>query len=640
MENTTTTPSTLIRVSISQLVHSPLNVRKKQSTGISELAALIFSQGLIQNLVVVAQLKKNKPTGKFEVTSGSRRFDALQMLVADGRYRKEQEVDCRLVDAEEAKAMSLAENSGREAMHSADLVVAYRDLSYAGKSPDEIAPLFGVTPLTVKRYLKLANVSPVILALYAENKINFEQIAALALTDDHELQERVWNTAPAYSRSGSQLRRMITETEVDISNSALAKFVGVKAYEKAGGTIRRDLFSDEDNGYMQDAGLLERLALAKLDKAAEKIKTDFAWVESRAEYLGYSDFSEYGRVRTIAREATKAEQTGIAALEAELQVLINAQEALGDDEGKEGRAVLDEKQDALEVQANAVQEKLDALQESFESPDPEQLAVAGAMVFIGHDGKVQVERGLIRREDMRKAVSSGSDGAGEGMEEGEAIKQKPVHSERLTRMLTAHRTAAMQASMAHRPDVALAAVVSQLAERLFADYRSRSRVVVQISMERPSLKNDAEDIDQSRAVAVIEEKFTLWASRVEAIGGSDTRLFDWLLQQPQEDVLDLLALCVSVSINTVVSREDAPAAEVSGLMNALSLDMADWWEPTADTYLSHVGKDRIIGMVADAVSPQIAQMLTKLKKGELVKAAEAHLSGLRWLPDNLKKATT
>ena len=57
MENTTTTPSTLIRVSISQLVHSPLNVRKKQSSGISELAALIASQGLIQNLVVVAQLK-------------------------------------------------------------------------------------------------------------------------------------------------------------------------------------------------------------------------------------------------------------------------------------------------------------------------------------------------------------------------------------------------------------------------------------------------------------------------------------------------------------------------------------------------------------------------------------------------------
>lgn len=354
-------------------------------------------------------------------------------------------------------------------------------------------------------------------------------------------------------------------------------------------------------------------------------------------FLGYSDFCHYGRVRTIARAATEAERTKIAALEAELQYLINAQEALGDDEDDAGRAVLEEKQDALEVQATAVQEKLDALQESFETPDPEQLAVAGAVVFIGHDGKVKVERGLIWREDMRKAASNGNDGAGAGVANGEAIKQKPVHSERLTRMLTAHRTAAIQASMANRADVALAAVVSQLAERLFADYRSRSRVVVQINMGRPNLKNDAQNIDQSRAVAVIEDKFTLWTSRVEAVVGGDMSSFDWLLQQPQEDVL---ALCVSVSINTVTSREDSPTVEVSGLMSALSLDMADWWEPTADTYLSHVGKDRIIGIVADAVSPQIAHTLTKLKKEELIKVAEEHLSGLRWLPDNLKKVTT
>jgi ParB family chromosome partitioning protein len=49
-----------------------------------------------------------------------------------------------------------------------------------------------------------------------------------------------------------------------------------------------------------------------------------------------------------------------------------------------------------------------------------------------------------------------------------------------------------------------------------------------------------------------------------------------------------------------------------------------------------VGKDRIIGIVSDAVSPQIAQTLTKLKKGEMVKAAEKHLAGLRWLPETLK----
>ncbi|WP_177168728.1 hypothetical protein [Nitrosovibrio sp. Nv6] len=35
----------------------------------------------------------------------------------------------------------------------------------AGFSPDEIAPRFGVSPLTATRYLKLSNVSPKIFGL-------------------------------------------------------------------------------------------------------------------------------------------------------------------------------------------------------------------------------------------------------------------------------------------------------------------------------------------------------------------------------------------------------------------------------------------------------------------------------------------
>ena len=44
--------------------------------------------------------------------------------------------------------------------------------------------------------------------------------------------------------------------------------------------IRRDLFGDEDEGYMQDAELLESLALEKLNQAVESVKEEgFAWVQ-------------------------------------------------------------------------------------------------------------------------------------------------------------------------------------------------------------------------------------------------------------------------------------------------------------------------------------------------------------------------
>jgi ParB family chromosome partitioning protein len=197
MENVIET--VLIRAPISKLVISPMNVRKKQATGIEELAALIASQGLIHNLVVTEQIKKGKKTGKYEVVAGGRRLAALKLLVSAGRLAKEHEVDCKVVGPDEALEASLTENSGREGMHPSDLVMAYRNLMQAGLSPDEIAPRFGVSPLTVKRYLKLTSVSPAIFKLYAEDKMNFEQISALALTDDHALQERIWNNTSEWA---------------------------------------------------------------------------------------------------------------------------------------------------------------------------------------------------------------------------------------------------------------------------------------------------------------------------------------------------------------------------------------------------------------------------------------------------------
>ena len=43
--------SNIQRIAIKNLVKSPLNVCKKEGSGIAELAALISSQGLIQNRV-------------------------------------------------------------------------------------------------------------------------------------------------------------------------------------------------------------------------------------------------------------------------------------------------------------------------------------------------------------------------------------------------------------------------------------------------------------------------------------------------------------------------------------------------------------------------------------------------------------
>ena len=162
---------------------------------------------------------------------------------------------------------------------------------------------------------------------------------------------------------------------------------------------------------------------------------------------------------------------------------------------------------ALEEKAERIQAELDKMIESLEEPYPDDLEYAGAIVTVDHEGNLRIERGLIRKEDMKKLSRSDS---GDGDCRQPEIKAKPSHSEKLTRMLTAQRTAAIQAVMLTRPDVALAALVHRMALQIFGRGYSSNRIV-QVNIEKPYLKPNAENIEQSRAAMVIEEKHRVLA---------------------------------------------------------------------------------------------------------------------------------
>jgi ParB family chromosome partitioning protein len=48
------------------------------------------------------------------------------------------------------------------------------------------------------------------------------------------------------------------------------------------------------------------------------------------------------------------------------------------------------------------------------------------------------------------------------------------------------------------------------------------------------------------------------------------------------------------------------SAHAGRLAVALALDMAQWWQPTAQSYLGRVSKKRILEAVAEGVSPEAA----------------------------------
>ena len=84
-----------------------------------------------------------------------------------------------------ARTASLAENMQREAMHPADQFEAFAALVAEGRPVEDIAADFGVTPLVVQRRLRLANVSPRLMADYRTDTVSLDQLIELIQRAEH-----------------------------------------------------------------------------------------------------------------------------------------------------------------------------------------------------------------------------------------------------------------------------------------------------------------------------------------------------------------------------------------------------------------------------------------------------------------------
>lgn len=265
-------------IPLHQLQISALNARKTGGEKIDDLIASIAADGLLQNLTVIEDVPEESATSIFRVVAGGRRLRALQTLAQEDRLPDalREGIPCRVVDADVALDASTAENTIREQMHPADEIEAYVGMAGKGKTDLEIAVRFGQTERHVAGMRKLGAVSPVLLQALRDDELNLDQLKAFTATDDHELQERVFediydDTDP------SAIRRRLTQTTLHIKRP-LARFVTVEAYEAAGGAVRRDLFGDD--AWLEDRDLVERLALEKLEKrAAKERKKGWGWVE-------------------------------------------------------------------------------------------------------------------------------------------------------------------------------------------------------------------------------------------------------------------------------------------------------------------------------------------------------------------------
>ena len=546
-------------------------------------------------------------------------------------------------------------------MHPLDQFRAFKLLRDGGMSEEDIAARHFVSPAIVKQRLRLASVSPKLHDVYTEDGMTLEQLMAFSVTADQARQEQVWDNV---SRSGYdepyQIRRTLTENTVRASDRR-AQFVGLDAYEQAGGTIMRDLFAHDDGGWLQDVPLLDRLVTEKLKAEAETIAAEgWKWIEVAVSFpYGHDDGLR--QLEGTPADITADEQATIDALQAEQAKL----EAEYQD--------ADELPDEVDVRLGEIEEALSAFDNRPHIFDHAEIVRAGAFVSIDSDGSLLVDRGFIRPEDEAPVDepdgegdigSSGAEGADPDVpavrrtvitvggqseseleeEEDDGIKPLP---DRLVMELTAHRTLALRDALAANPHVAMTALLHKLCIDAF--YTAYGSGCVEASVRHVHLPVQAPGLKDSASAKSVDERHKAWMADMPE---GETALWDWLAALDDVSRSTLLAHCVSYGVSALFEKADRYGGngmsshglrrridQADRLARAVNLDMVEaGWRPTVENYLGRVTKSRILEAVREAKGESSAQLIDHLKKSEMAKEAERLLEDTGWLPEPLRLA--
>ena len=658
-------------IPLDRLERSPANVRRTEAgkTAFAELKASIAAHGLLENLVARSIGPGEDGGEHYAVIAGARRLAALNALASDGVLPADHPVPCRVIDNGAADSeLSLAENVVRVAMHPADQVQAFGTLANDGATVADIAARFGVSERTVEQRLRLGNAAPEILDAYRAGEIDLETLKAFAVTVDRTRQFSVWEqvSEQGYRPTAWQIKRMLTEDRVPAA-SAIATFVGVDAYEAAGGAVDRDLFADEDEWgiWFEDADLLSKLAMDRLQAAADELATRWKWAEARIE-VNWSDLARFGRVHPMPGETTDEEKAECERLHVRHDELVNMDE--------------DEWTGELAAEGEAIETRLaeiDAVVEARAVFRPEDIAISGCIVTVSSEGRMQLVQGLVRPEDM-PADNADTASAGDHHDSGEADDQSgtpgiqapaisgpampPARPDAeaearkeagvgigLGDDLRAVRTALVKAHLAEDFGAAFDLMLFQMGRAVFTPgYHDHALdIAVRETPDRPPLRaNDDAFGTMSPGEAMLADRSSLSFDWLEI--EDDGESFAALRAFPEADKQRLFAACVARTVKGQLAFEADARPELEATVARLDIDFAAHVRPTADMFWSRVRKDRMLAVAHETLGEEWAHSHRKDKKATLSTAMETafaksdgvplgvtkegHAAALAWMP--------
>ena len=542
---------------------------------IEALAENIRQLGLIQN---PAGLRDE--TGKVGIVAGGRRFRALALLQDDPRF---QTVTVRMApDFDTAAFWATSENAQREALHPADEIRDFGAMERRGVTVPAIAVAYGVTEGHVYRRLKLASLPAPVLDALKAGDISLSNAAAFTISEDEANTLAVLEQVRGQNYSEHRIKDMLKPNAVRQTDRR-AVFVGLDAYEAAGGRMISDLFAEQT--FLDDVALLDELFAAKLDAEAEALAcAGWKWAEaSDMTYIGWNFIEDRKLDRIYAEEGDLTE--------AEAERYDELAEMMEAD-------VLDE----------AGQAEFAALENILAGAfSDEQKAVSGVVIYVDQSGSVQTIEGLVTREDRPAAIEAGF--LTTSAHKTEAAQKSPI-SAKLADDLSRIAKGARQHAVLRDPDLLL----DLLAYQLSHDLRWNNPLGVSLTdvpnwptteaegygLDERLTSNPPRDMWQTKDLAASFRAFR--KKGAEHVRGELTR---FLAAQYRGGDEKLAAL---------VDKETKPS-------------IREVWTPTAENFFKRVGGPYLNDLWCDlldlAEDHPTATTFAKLKKGEKAEKLES-----------------
>lgn len=626
-------------IPLDKLVLSENNVRKAYTqTALDEIAASLSSVGQIQDLRVRAV-----DGDKYEVVAGGRRYRGFKLLmsrkqsVKGVKVTKDYPIRATLqLEDDNDTEVSLAENYVRESMHPVDEFKAFAELNKEGKSPEEIADRFGVSHMTVRRRLQLAKVHPELVELCHAGQIDLQQLQALAITDDQELQKYIWDETSEHSRNPSTLKNLIMDEKAHATCS-LAQFVGREAYEAKGGTITSDLFGDDDDSYFDNPKLLSQLAIEKMEKLADEHRGQgWKFVEIAFDYntIHACDYI-YKKVMNVSDQDAQT----LEKLQSEEE---KAEETFYDLPDETEEEVLSDWRKKLDSLRNDIK----AIEDKYRTFDPSHMAHAGVIIILSN-GEAHVREGMVKPED-KKALAQAKSAenkveadpqSNDGNQETEPEETGSAYSQALVEDLSILKTTALSVELSNQPDVALCALLHPLVGKAFYanEYGLRSLYsAIEISGNRHTLKLTTVDDDNNGAFTAEAAIFEEWKTKLPEDG---KQLWSWLLEQDNDTRLKLLAVVTARQVNALQMRHGFGnhMEHAQQIAEAIDFDMGKWWKPS-ESFLSRIKKDAGKEILEATSQPKdFIQAVDKMSKKDALPRILDKIKNSGWLPHMFRR---